>query len=796
MLIHNKQIHIAIANSRKARHWPSSPLMWSDFINRVRIPVRGTETIEEYLALSKAKQDELKDVGGFVGGTFQKERRKNSTIQGRDLVTLDMDHIPPGQTTDILKRVESLKCAAVVYSTRKHTPYQPRFRVVIPLNRTAIPDEYEPIARKLAFIIGMGFCDPTTFDINRLMYWPSCSANSDYVCEIYDNPFCSADALLAQYDNWKDVSSWPRMGEDIAVKRRSAIQTDPTTKKGLIGAFCRTYNIIEAMETFLPGLYEETSMAGRYTYLGGSTVGGAILYEGDRFLYSHHATDPCSGQLVNAFDLVRIHKFGDKDDDVKDGTPANRKPSFLAMADLARSDPNVVQLLNIENFEEAKKIFAVSTEDTDDFTWMERLEKDGKGQIAKTIHNVATVLEYDPHLKDKIVLDVFENHVVVKGALPWNENTERRWWEDADIAGYYMYLESFYRITGREKLEKGFTYVVHKYKVNEVQKYLESLVWDGKKRLETLFQDYLGAEDNAYIRGVARKSLCAAVERAVVGGGKYDYMPVLTGPPGIGKSTLLRILGKDWFSDSLTSFEGKDAAEMIQGIWIVEVGELTALNKQESNAVKQFLSKQDDIYRPAFGLTTKKHPRRCVFFGTSNNQEYLKDDTGDRRYWPVDVGELPVTKSVWNDLPNEADQIWAEAYSYWKEGETLYFDKELEQSAKIQQDKHKIKLEWEGMIQNYLDKKIPVNWDSLGVSERRLFLHGQAQVPPEELVRREKVSAIEVWVECLNGDPKHLERKNSVKINGILSNLAGWKKNKSRRRYGPYGTQRGYERFL
>lgn len=103
---------------------------------------------------------------------------------------------------------------------------------------------------------------------------------------------------------------------------------------------------------------------------------------------------------------------------------------------------------------------------------------------------------------------------------------------------------------------------------------------------------------------------------------KYDYMPIFTGPQGIGKSTFLRILGKDWFSDSLTSFEGKEAAELIQGTWINEVGELTAMTKQETNAVKQFLSKTDDIYRAAYGRRTNKYPRRCVFFGTSNEEEF------------------------------------------------------------------------------------------------------------------------------------------------------------------------------
>lgn len=153
--------------------------------------------------------------------------------------------------------------------------------------------------------------------------------------------------------------------------------------------------------------------------------------------------------------------------------------------------------------------------------------------------------------------------------------------------------------------------------------------------MDTLLSDYLGADDTPYTRAVMRKSLCAAVARAVIGGVKYDYMPIFTGPQGIGKSTFLAILGKQWFSDSLTTFEGKEAAELIQGTWINEVGELSAFTKQETQVIKQFLSKTEDIYRAAYGRRTDKYLRWCVFFGTSNDSEFLKDrqETGASGRW-------------------------------------------------------------------------------------------------------------------------------------------------------------------
>lgn len=800
-MLYNRELRISSAGSRKATVWPASRILWSEFTERLKSPVRGTETVEEYLKLPKSRQDELKDVGGFVGGTFAGERRKAAKVMGRDLVTLDLDSIPAGQTNDILKRVSGLGCAAAIYSTRKHTDYAPRLRVVLPLDRTASADEYEPAARKLASLIGIQFCDPTTFEASRMMYWGSCCADSGYICEVYDNPFCSLDGVLAMYGDWTDVAQWPQVpGTEALERRRLARQEDPTTKRGVIGAFCRTYTITQAMDKFIPGMYDATDVPGRYTYTGGSTTGGAIVYDGDLFLYSHHATDPCSGLLVNAFDLVRLHKFGDQDADSKDGTPVGKLPSFAAMSRLALDDAAVSGLMAKERLEQAKNAFDQAPgQQADaagyDMSWLSRMTKDGNGRFEKTINNVVLVLENDPLLKGKIATDEFASCGMVLGRVPWNQKDERRRWEDVDYAGFYRYMEVFYGITGREKLDNALMIVSSENRVNDVKQYLQGLEWDGVKRLDTLLSDYLGADDNVYTRSVIRKSLCAAVARGVNGGTKYDYMPIFTGPQGIGKSTFLATLGKTWFSDSLTTFEGKDAAELIQGTWINEVGELTAMTRQETSAVKQFLSKSEDIYRAAYGRQTRRYPRRCVFFGTSNESEFLKDTTGNRRFWPVDVGVHPAKKSVWEELPGEVDQIWAEAYVYWTLGERLFLPKEVEALALEQQDSHKEMSGKEGLIRDFLEKPVPENWDQMDLQTRRMFWSGCLQTGPVRLIRREKVCAAEIWVECLNGDQKYMKRADSTEINGILRGMKGWKANKSLRRYGPHGIQRGFERI-
>ena len=793
----NRQLQISTAGSRKATSWPRSTIMWSEFVERLKTPIRGTETLEEYLNYPKSRQDDLKDVGGFVGGTLAGDRRKAGCVEGRDLITLDMDNIPAGQTDDILRRVDGLGCAAAVYSTRKHAGYAPRLRIIIPVDRTAAADEYEPAARKLAALTGIGFCDPTTFEASRLMYWASCSRDSQYIFQVYDKPFCSLDGLLAMYGDWHDVTQWPQVpGSEAVEKRRLARQEDPTAKRGIIGAFCRTYTIPQAMDRFIPGMYEETAVPGRYTYTGGSTVGGAVVYDGDMFLYSHHATDPCSGLLVNAFDLVRLHKYGELDDEAKEGTPNNKLPSFAAMSRLAMEDKPVAELMAREKHDAAVAAFALpdpSSAGQDDISWISSLAVDGNGNYQKTVNNAVIVLQNDPLLKGKIVTDEFASRGLALGSLPWNPEEGKRLWTDVDDAGFFWYMETYYHMTTQDRLDKALAIVGGQNTINDVKQYLKGLKWDGVKRVDTLLSVYLGSEDTAYTRAVMRKSLCAAVARAVEGGVKYDYMPIFTGPQGIGKSTFLSILGKSWFSDSLTTFEGKEAAELIQGTWINEIGELTAMSKQETSAVKQFLSKKEDIYRAAYGRRTERHPRRCVFFGTSNDREFLKDTTGNRRFWPVDVGVHKAEKSIWNDLPGEVDQIWAEAYVYWALGEPLYLAKEIEDMAFEQQENHRETSGKEGMIMEFLEKPVPRNWDHMDVSSRRIFLAGGNR-GETDLEPREKTCAIEIWVECFGGEPKYLKRQESMDINNILTGLKGWERIGSPRKFGPYGQQKGFRK--
>ena len=371
-----------------------------------------------------------------------------------------------------------------------------------------------------------------------------------------------------------------------------------------------------------------------------------------------------------------------------------------------------------------------------------------------------------------------------------NNNDERREWTDADDAGLRYYLEKVYGITGKDRINDALMLVSQKHTVHPIRDYFATLKWDGTKRLDTMLTDYLGAVDSDYVRAVSRKSFTAAVARVMVPGIKYDTMPIFAGPQGCGKSTFLRILGKAWYSDSLTTFEGKDAYELIQGVWINEIGELQGLSRSETNAVKHFLSKTEDIFRVPYGRRTATYPRQCVFFGTTNEKEFLRDATGDRRFWPVDVGKVTPTKSVFNELEDNVDQIWAEALMRFQLGEPLYMKDELELAAKKEQEAHRESDAWEGIIMQFLDRQVPAEWASRTTFERKIYWNSEFGKSDAETLDRDKICAVEVWCECLGGDEKHLKKMEATRINNILSRLEGWERYKGK--FGAYGWQRGF----
>lgn len=785
-------IIIATGRSRSARSWKSQKMTWSELVSKLAEPTVTNETAAEYAKMSKADQGRKKDVGGFVGGYIPKNgRRVRGAVKERYLITLDADN--PGEDFIVDLDMELGGMEYVLYSTHSHTADSPRYRVIIPVDRPMTPDEYQAVSRRIADNIGIEFFDPSTHQAERLMYWPSHPKDVEYVYQHSEGSLVSVDTYLSTYRDWRDTSLWPTSEKESQIRLDAAKkQGNPLEKKGLIGAFCRSYSITEAIHKFLPEVYEPTAVEDRYTYVAGSSVGGLVIYDNDTFAYSNHATDPISGKLVNAFDLVRIHLFGDKDP--ADETSVTKLPSYKDMIDFVNEDGAAPILLDKERMADME--FEDITDDDEDF--LSKLKRDKNGTPESDVYNCLVVLKQGPTLKGKIRLDEFSHRLVVIDDLPWRDKDETPYWTDTDDACLRNYFATKYLIKGKGIIDDALQEVTQDNKFHPVREYLKGLTWDGECRLDTLFIDYIGAEDTEYIRAVTRKWMCGAVARVMDPGVKFDTAIVLYGSQGLGKSLILERLGRKWFNNSLVDIKTKDALEQIQGSWIVELAELAPTYKNDNEIVKAFISRTSDRFRSPYGRRTEEYPRQCVFAGSTNNLMFLKDRTGNRRFWPITGDKDRKTKNSWDLSKDEIDQLWAEAYHYWSEGEPLVLEGALEEEALRIQLSHTEGGELVGLIEEYLEMELPEDWESKDIYDRREYIRNYGDDDYCGSVQRERVCALEIWCEVMEGDRKNLQNAKAREIIDILQSIKGWSpysKSVGKMRFGKmYGVQRAFVR--
>lgn len=776
----NGELLISTGKSRFETAWKNKTIYWSALLLKLSKSVETPETHAEYMKMSKEQQDRIKDIGGFVGGHLKEGRRKTGYVLARQILTLDLD-FPPADFWDNLMNNLEITGAMAVYSTHKHSKATPRYRLIMPLDREVSPDEYEAIARKIAEKIGIDYFDDSTFQPTRLMYWPSNSTGVEPFFKYYDAPFLKADSVLAEYPDWTDTSFWPYSSRMTDIRKRQADkQGDPLTKKGIVGAFCRTYTIPEAIAKFLPDVYTQTAKADRYTYAAGSTAAGLVIYDGETFAYSNHSTDPAGGQLCNAFDLVRIHKFGHLDEGNEDKSGRDTQ-SYKAMAAFASEDPETIHTVDKDRQDTAVLDFENEEipEDSDE-AWKLKLLRNENGDIRTVITNAALILENDPALQG-IRFNELSGAIEVKGKLPWNR--PNKYWRDADDAQLYIWVADKYKVQFPEnKFAKALTQITDKRRFNPLRDYIRQLPeWDGVPRVDTLLVDYLGAEDTPYVRAVTRKTLIGAVQRVWEPGCKFDTVLVLDGKPGIGKSTLLRKLGGKWFSDSLSLADTRDktAAEKLQGVWIMEIGEMQGTRKADIDVMKGFLSRQVDEYRAAYGRVVERHPRTAIICGTTNSTTgFLRDATGNRRFWPVSVdggGRL----SVWEMTEATRAQIWAEAAMYATEGEDSFLDAEMEKEAAKAQQAALMYDEREGQVIDYLDTLLPEDWYSWDLGKRKDYFSQRDVLDPKQQVgtmQRTKVSAMEIFCECFGKIQNQWTRRDGDEIASIMARLPEWER--------------------
>ena len=787
----DKEISIAIGVSRQSKRWKNKTFLISDFIKKLSVTKRTDETIDEYLALPKAEQDEIKDSNGaFVGAMLKGGRRRKGDVANRTCLTMDLDYATPG-AIEIIKK-ELSKISYTLYSTHKNQPNKPRLRLLIWPDRVMAVNEYQAVVRRLADKIGMEFFDTTGFDINRLYYFATTSKDSEYIFYHNDAAFLPVDKVLAAYgdnDAWKDVTLWPRSSRETkALDRLLKKQADPLKKKGIVGAFCRVVSIEKALDEHLIDVYKKES-ADRYTYIEGTSSKGLVVYD-KRFVYSNHDSDPAGGQLCNSFDIIRIHKFGHEDDGAKIGTPTHRMPSYLEMSEWARDISEVkadlvknkmdVDAADFDVFDDAVD----GNEEKEDKDWHAKLQVRNTGEILGTFFNAVVILKNDPKVKD---------------LMRWNEftvNTESAEtgedWSARDSFRLREYIGGVYGVDFPEtKIEQAIENNAYRHAYHPVRDYLEGLMWDGVRRIETLFIDYFGCEDNIYVREVPLCWFSAAVHRVYEPGFKFDSALVIAGAQGIGKTSFIRELGlRKWYGE-LSSFENKLAVEQMSGKLVMEIAEMSATNKSELEQQKSFLSATHTRDRPPYARRPIDYKRQCVFFASTNRKEYLKDSTGNRRWWPLEatVEEVDVKK-----LKGEVDQIWAEAYMLWVQSKSVFLSKDAAAIAFMEQENKRESDVWEGIINEWIETD--------AYNDRYATKEGSFEGMDSKLEMRQRVCIAEIWDDCLK-IKRELKRYDSTRIAAILDHNPNWKRHESkdesvsRMRFGMrYGHQLAWKKIM
>ena len=783
--MNNRQLTISTAPSRFSTDWQPRTVAWPDLLTMLRADKATAETAAEYQAMAKPEKANIKDIGGFVGG-YVKGHRNAGSVESRSLVTLDIDYALP----DTISTVQDLLDgnAWCLYSTHSHTPNKPRYRLVIPLDRDVSPEEYVPIARWIAGQIGIDTFDDSTYEVHRLMYWPSHPKDVDAVFESGDGVFTGADAILRSFRDWRDLSEWPvssRVTKHLTPGGRK--QEDPTKKGGVIGAFCRTYTISTAIEEFLSDVYEPTTTEGRYTYKEGSSAGGLVVYE-DKWAYSHHGTDPVGGREVNAFDLVRIHKFGNLDEQTSEETPVNRLPSFTKMAEWCREIPTVkAQLIAAGIGMTPEEAFGPELEDR---KWTDDFQLDGKGARLNSPFNFKLICDNDPELKGTVRYDAFADRPELTRDLPWLKiSRDHQTWNDNDDQGLVIYISSKWKMQGKGAILDAHDLCIAQSGYHPLRDYLNSLTWDGVERLDAMIIDYLGArgayeDDTPEVKQQAaltmlmtRKHMVAAVARVMSPGTKYDNALTLSGPEGIGKTTLIKNLGMRWFDNSFSSgnIGDKESMDQIRGRWLIELGELTDLKKNTNEAFKHFLSKEKDKFRPAYARKQIEVPRQCVFWATTNERCFLKGDTGNRRFWTIYCGVERPTKNVFKMTQEDIDQLWAEAVHYYRQGEELMLPPKYAKLATARaDDANEMSEDGKiGMIEAFIRQPIPTEWNNKTRRERAdwfRFNHDQEFSPDGPENRRKFICAQEIANELYG---REISRYDAKEINFLLGRIEG-----------------------
>ncbi len=804
---------------------------------------RTREKYSEYISADKMTKLNIKDVGGFIGGETEGNKRINGIRIMRQLLTLDIDTKSPN-VLDYIKRNVNFYC--IVHTTHSHNPDENRYRIIAPLSREVNADEYEALGRRIAYSIEntkseswKGLFDETTFQANRLMFFPSVSADGEYICELLNldmlaekQPIIDVDEILSEYLDKNDIYEWfkPEKVNTEQIGKNTLQNKNPLKAKGMVGAFNRTYSISQAIEKFLPNVYRK-ERNGRYTYIDGDSHGGGMILNNDTIFYSHHGTDPANLYYRSAFDLVRIHLFGNYDNQFTPEKELEEKflektDSFKRMIEFCRSIPEVVahsdsniSLRNKLEQQEAyinehftdmeeEKPATEKEEEVDDNSWLVKL--DGiKSQMAK----LDIIFSKDKTVGNLFYFDTFRDNICFNRKPHWH----RRFKEgialtDKDMAHIRAHLDKVYDIRGERQIDDAIVVEADKIQKNKVIDWFDSLVWDKKPRLETFFNEFFKVPLNPFTRVAFKHWLVGAVSRIYEAGAPMDLLLIIKGKQGIGKSLFFKRLatpdfskpGEHLYSDTKIDFnKAKDSYEQLEGVWIYEWKELAGMNMSDQESIKAFVDKTEDKFRRSYGRRNVEIKRRVAFGGSTNDNAPLRDRTGNRRFLVMDSG-LEQNECYIKDKTKFSqeyrDQLLAEAIELYHSGYDIFeWTEEQLRWWERSNESNLAENDFIGRVSSYLEMKRPKSWYSMSVEQMKYYMqkydfdkneNGDVMYNEEDLETATKVCVPEIWQVALGQRDLTINRYQRDLIYQSIERL-GWKIDKTKQaRFGVFGHQR------
>jgi predicted P-loop ATPase len=353
----------------------------------------------------------------------------------------------------------------------------------------------------------------------------------------------------------------------------------------------------------------------------------------------------------------------------------------------------------MDQFERVVRIIEGSLEQPD-CDWKTKLLRTEHGALKPLLANAITVLSNAKPFAKAIELDKFANRIMLRAAPPWEGCSawSPRAWSNSDDIRAAEWLQHLGVAVNTNIASQAVTAAAEEKAYHPVIEFLDRCKWDQQPRLASWMTKYLGAKNDEYHSQVGRCSLIAAVARVRSPGSKVDTMPILEGAQGLGKSTLLRLLFEPWYSDEIADFGSKDAAMQLNGAWLIEISELDAMTRADAGRIKAFISRTTDRFRPPYGSRVIEQPRSCVFWGTTNSDGYLRDDTGGRRFWPVKVSRVDI-----EGIRAIRDQLWAEAQHAYAAGEKWWFQSQEVQTAASDEQRARYEGDpWDAMIGKFV----------------------------------------------------------------------------------------------